>query len=161
MRVPAVVVCSVLWSLLAAGGCGGGHPDFFSHCGNGVIDTPYEECDDGDLNDDNGSCLTTCLKARCGDGFLCSNPMVVPTPGVPPRCAPADVEQCDGFQLGGQTCRSLGFASGTLACGTNCMVDTSGCVAQANGTSSLRQGTENRQITRLQYERNDVITPAR
>jgi len=139
MRVSAVVACSVVWSLLATGGCGGGHPDFFSHCGNGVIDTPYEECDDGDQNNDNGSCLTTCLKAQCGDGFLCSNPM-----GVPPRCAPADVEQCDGFQLGGQTCRSLGFASGTLTCGANCMLDTSGCVAPANGASGERQEMENR-----------------
>jgi hypothetical protein len=120
-----VVAWTLLGALLAAGGCGGGHPDFFSHCGNGVIDTPYEECDDGAQNDDHGSCLTTCLKARCGDGFLWT-----------------DVEQCDGFELGGKTCRLLGFASGTLTCGAGCMFDTSQCVAQSTGTMTERQESD-------------------
>jgi cysteine-rich repeat protein len=36
-------------------------------CGNGIRD-PDEECDDGNTsNEDN--CLTTCVKASCGDGF--------------------------------------------------------------------------------------------
>jgi hypothetical protein len=37
-------------------------------------------------------------------------------------------EKCDGAALGGATCESLGFASGTLACAIGCGFDTSGCV---------------------------------
>jgi hypothetical protein len=35
-------------------------------------------------------------------------------------------EQCDGTDLGGESCVSLGFDSGTLAC-ASCAFDTSGC----------------------------------
>jgi len=37
-------------------------------------------------------------------------------------------ELCDGVDLNGQSCASLGFSSGTLACGPGCTFDTSGCV---------------------------------
>jgi hypothetical protein len=36
-------------------------------------------------------------------------------------------EQCDGAQLGGQTCLGLGFDSGTLTCSGSCTFDTAGC----------------------------------
>jgi len=36
-------------------------------------------------------------------------------------------EECDGADLAGQTCQSLGFASGSLACNSDCSFDTSGC----------------------------------
>lgn len=36
-------------------------------------------------------------------------------------------EQCDGSDLGGQTCVSLGYYGGTLACKADCTFDTSGC----------------------------------
>jgi hypothetical protein len=35
-------------------------------------------------------------------------------------------EECDGTDLGGQTCASLGFSGGTLAC-SSCSFDTSDC----------------------------------
>ncbi|MDC0740350.1 DUF4215 domain-containing protein [Polyangium mundeleinium] len=48
------------------GGTGGGGPP--SPCGNGVYQTG-EECDDGnDIETD--SCLSTCKKPTCGDGFV-------------------------------------------------------------------------------------------
>jgi beta-glucanase (GH16 family) len=40
-------------------------------------------------------------------------------------------EDCDGADLGGATCVSLGFESGTLACDGACGFDTSSCVAPA------------------------------
>jgi hypothetical protein len=40
-------------------------------------------------------------------------------------------EECDGDQRGGATCRSLGFARGTLGC-TQCHLDPSTCVACGN-----------------------------
>jgi cysteine-rich repeat protein len=41
-------------------------------------------------------------------------------------------EQCDGPDLNTQDCVSLGFASGTLKCGSDCKFDTSGCVGKEN-----------------------------
>lgn len=38
------------------------------------------------------------------------------------------VEQCDGLDLGGSTCQTQGFASGTLTCTNLCAFDTSACV---------------------------------
>jgi beta-lactamase superfamily II metal-dependent hydrolase len=37
-------------------------------------------------------------------------------------------EQCDGADLDGQSCESLGFDAGTLACDLRCGFDTSACV---------------------------------
>ncbi len=36
-------------------------------------------------------------------------------------------EECDGNDLGGETCQTLGFDGGTLACTNSCAFDTSGC----------------------------------
>ena len=38
-------------------------------------------------------------------------------------------EDCDGADLNGQDCQSVGFESGTLACNDTCKFDASGCVA--------------------------------
>jgi Metallo-peptidase family M12 len=65
----------------------------------------------------------SCLKpATCGNGVLDSG------------------EQCDGGDLGGATCASLGYASGTLACDANCTFDTSQCVAGPCGDGIVGHG---------------------
>ncbi len=51
----------------------------------------------------------------CGDGI---------------RVAP---EQCDGNDLGGATCQSLGFTGGTLSCHANCTFNTSLCLTFTGG----------------------------
>jgi len=38
-------------------------------------------------------------------------------------------ESCDGINLNGQDCKSLGFLSGTLTCDSACSFDTSNCIA--------------------------------
>ena len=38
-------------------------------CGDGEVNHPDEECDDGNL-DNSDDCTTYCLNARCGDGFV-------------------------------------------------------------------------------------------
>ncbi len=43
-------------------------------------------------------------------------------------------EQCDGSNLNGQTCASIGFGGGTLSCTSSCQFDTSGCFTCGNGT---------------------------
>lgn len=53
------------------------------------------------------------LPAECGDGAIAAG------------------EQCDGTDLGGDSCASLGFASGTLGCTTACRFDTSACAMGA------------------------------
>src|SRR5262249_35869734 len=40
-------------------------------------------------------------------------------------------EACDGADLGGFTCQTEGYASGTLVCQPSCLFDFSGCVAAA------------------------------
>lgn len=42
-------------------------------------------------------------------------------------------EECDGSDLGGATCVSLGFTGGTLACDANCRFDLSACTWCGNG----------------------------
>jgi hypothetical protein len=37
-------------------------------------------------------------------------------------------ENCEGSDLGGQTCEGLGYAGGVLACTASCTFDTSGCL---------------------------------
>lgn len=49
---------------------------------------------------------------------------------IPPRCGDGEIngdDQCDGEQLGGKSCKSLGLAGGELSCGQDCKLDTSGC----------------------------------
>ncbi len=42
-------------------------------------------------------------------------------------------EECDGPDLGGQTCISLGYSGGTLTCNSNCTFNTSQCITQPSG----------------------------
>ncbi|HEX9942187.1 MAG TPA: DNRLRE domain-containing protein [Thermoanaerobaculia bacterium] len=49
------------------------------------------------------------------------------TPAVCGNGVKESGEACDGADLGGQTCQSQGFSSGTLACNANCTFNTSGC----------------------------------
>jgi hypothetical protein len=45
-------------------------------------------------------------------------------------------EQCDISDLGGQSCTSLGYDGGSLACQSNCLYDTSTCFNNAVAPSS-------------------------
>lgn len=40
-----------------------------SYCGDGILDPVHEECDDGNL-DNNDACTNACTIARCGDGIV-------------------------------------------------------------------------------------------
>lgn len=50
-----------------------------------------------------------CRTSRCGDGVV------------------AGAEACDGADLNGQTCESLGRGVGVLLCGAGCVLDFDGC----------------------------------
>jgi len=52
-------------------------------------------------------------------------------------------EICDGFELGGKTCESLGFGAGTLACSENCReFDTTGCGPSLTCGDGIKNGTD-------------------
>jgi hypothetical protein len=60
--------------------------------------------------------------------------------GLLPACGNAAIEageQCDGANLGGETCASLGFLGGTLACDASCALDTAGCFASLCGNGAV------------------------
>src|SRR5262245_61903191 len=89
-RLIAVIAACAGAAMIA--GCGGDSGEnSVANCGNGIVEPP-EQCDDGEMNSDTGACLTICVKAECGDGFVWSG-----------------VEQCDTNNLANHTCNSIGF----------------------------------------------------
>jgi len=85
-----------------------------SVCGDSLVNGP-EQCDDGNTVVGDG-CSATCAievaGAACGDGTV--------DPG----------EACDGTDLGGASCESQGFKTGTLSCAASCTFDTSACLTE-------------------------------
>jgi hypothetical protein len=70
-----------------------------------------------------GALAQYCEPFVCGNGSrdTCALP---PSLGCDPSSVP--VEPCDGDDLGGATCASLGYGSGALSC-ASCRLDVSGC----------------------------------
>ncbi len=95
-------------------------------CGDGVMQAPFEECDEDDLDGQSceslhyyGGVLTCgpdCRLNRTGCIARCDNDGML-DPG----------EECDGADLNGQTCESLGYHGGILVCGPDCRPDISDC----------------------------------
>ena len=121
-------------------------------CGNGIR-RGDEECDVAVQGDH--TCLTLGYDGGilgCGGdcrfdvtGCCCS----VGTPECPvcPVCGngvrEAPQEICDGADLGGETCMSRGWASGTLACTPDCTwFDFSGCIGHQAADSDSASGNE-------------------
>jgi hypothetical protein len=71
---------------------------------------------------------------RCLDAADTNGDLRIAAPGDSGDCNPVcgnglleSGEECDGADLGGATCESLGFSGGSLACSASCEQDTSGC----------------------------------
>ncbi len=105
-------------------------------CGDGVVDDAYgEECDGDNLGEE--TCESLGLGAR---GELSCNPdCILNTSSCGGRCGDGIIdedlyEKCDGLDLNGETCESLGFTydsvdwTGVLDCDDNCRFDVSGCI---------------------------------
>jgi hypothetical protein len=107
-RLLELAVYMLATAMLAACGSDGAKQPFFVNCGDGTI-VPPENCDLGPLDSDTGACVTVCVKATCGDGFVWEG-----------------VEQCDTNNLDNQTCQSLGYSGGELHC-FECAFDVSQC----------------------------------
>ena len=101
-----------------------------STCGNGQIEGT-EACDGDDfggttcaeLGFDGGSLAcsgdcSTIVDSGCMQAPTCGNGVIDPGEG------------CDGANLNGQTCQSLGYDGGTLTCTAGCQLDTNGCTVE-------------------------------
>jgi hypothetical protein len=108
-----------------------------------------------------------CLPARRGTvalvgglALLATTAFVSPAAGKPtkPICGnnvAQGSEECDGTDLRGQTCQSLGFAGGALSCAPACTFETGDCLSllryHDNG-----DGTVTDAETGLQWEKKDA-----
>jgi hypothetical protein len=109
-------------------------------CGDGVINQPGEVCDGADLGG------KTCVDVGFLGGTLaCHADCTLDASscvGVP-FCGDGVInrpdEECDRSDLGGRTCESLGLGGGTLACASNCRLQTAGCAS--SGAASPRSIT--------------------
>ncbi len=100
-------------SEISPGGESGGSE---SVCGNNVVEAG-ETCDDGNQGSGDG-CSASC---QIETPLSCDNDNQIDSG-----------EFCDGTNLNGQTCVSLGFDSGTLLC-NNCGFDASQCTFTQEG----------------------------
>ncbi len=115
--VPRLFAAASLALLLAGCSDAASSPDF-AKCGNGHLDAG-EQCDDGNLLD-NDDCLSTCVRATCGDTYVNST-------GNPH-------EDCDTRNLNGETCASLGYVGQNPNCSIGCLFDLSTCGARFTPT---------------------------
>ena len=134
-------------------------------CGNGIVEDD-EQCDDGASNGATGDpCSSTCTLITssmtapiCGDGIvegneqcddgtsngLSQDPCFSNCTLVNPSGGCTGINAfCSSTNLNGETCSSLGFSSGTLACNTQCGFDVSGCVkAGYCGDGNIENGKQ-------------------
>jgi hypothetical protein len=83
-------------------------------------------------------CVEEEVEACCGDG-VCSK-LEQPPGRCPEDCTCGDDvldpnEECDGSQLGGETCRSLGHGGGALGCTDGCDFDETACYECGDGVA--------------------------
>ncbi|NUQ78727.1 MAG: DUF4215 domain-containing protein, partial [Polyangiaceae bacterium] len=114
--------CSPACSIEMGWQCSGSPSACSAICGDGIL-LGGEACDDGDTAGLDG-CGPTCIVEA---GWQCS--------GSPSACSAicgdeivVGSEVCDGMNLGGQTCLTVGFDAGPLACKADCTFDTSNCL---------------------------------
>jgi hypothetical protein len=119
-------------------------------CGNGVIDgETRERCEIGNLLGQ------TCQSRGFDFGTLACDPRTCQLDtsgcGFGPSCGNGvvelEAESCDGGDLAGQSCRSLGLGRGTLRCSPGCSFDTRDCRLCGDGRVHANEACDG---TRLQ-----------
>lgn len=93
-----------------------GMPETSSDGSTTDVDTSTGPGPESSSSDDGASSSSSDGAATCGDGIVSGS------------------EDCDGVDLGGATCASIGMTGGTLACADDCTFDTSACAFCGNGT---------------------------
>jgi len=99
-------------------------------CGDGVLD-PGEACDQSAFLF--SSCQEFGYYEQPGS-LACASDCTLAPGACVGRCGDGEVqmehqEQCEGIDLKGNSCVSLGYSGGTLTCGTDCRFDLSACVS--------------------------------
>jgi hypothetical protein len=104
-----------------------------------------------------GTCLLVVGCAEGGDPFADGgasnqggNPPIVGGGGSNEGGAPSDCgngvidadEECDGDELGDESCTGLDYAGGELACSKSCELNTSGCLETLCGNTLIDSGEE-------------------
>jgi hypothetical protein len=127
-------------------------PDCAEECGNGVAVAP-EQCDGSDLLGATCDSVLPCPPGAVCDpaqgSLSCTAICTLNTTGCR-RCGNGvreATEQCDGTDLGGATCQSLGFYIGSLGCKApgsqgSCTFDFSGCSGSFCGDGICDYGFE-------------------
>ena len=106
-------------------------PNSVDSCGDDFLD-PGEECDGAQMSASDCAelgyyeqvgvlaCLPDCTIDRLACAYRCGDNLISANHG----------EECDGTELGGETCGSKNLGDGTLACGADCRFDTTNCEFQ-------------------------------
>jgi hypothetical protein len=130
-RLSVAIVGTVVLALTALAGC---LTPGSTTCVDGTVCPPNTQCDTA-----NHRCVTGAEEMACaghsgGDACTLSGAPGTCRGGacIPHFCGDGvrnDTESCDGTDLGGETCASLGFYGQTtgLACTPSCIFETSGC----------------------------------
>ena len=105
-------------------------------CGDGII-SAGEACDDGNSASSDGCNILCSVES----GYTCT--------GEPSNCTLLcgnnqldSGEDCDGGQLGGASCQSLGYDTGSLACAAGCTYNTGGCSMFTCGDGMVTGGED-------------------
>jgi hypothetical protein len=130
--------CTAVFEDQCAGRCGDGTQDAFEACDPGDGTHPADlggaTCESLGYHPGTLACRADChfdptgCGGRCGDGLKDPGEACDPGDGS----LPAD--------LGGQSCGSLGYYAGTLACLSNCQLDLTDCRGQCG--DGVKNGTE-------------------
>ncbi len=129
-------------------GCSGSK-DKDEKCSWGGVCSPGEVC-----HDETEQCVLKSQVEACRDksdydtcSYAGSPPGTACRQGIciVPQCGDSIIdpgEDCEGENLGGAICESLGLGEGTLECNADCTFDTSGCELGLVCGNNLREGDE-------------------
>jgi hypothetical protein len=82
----------------------------------------------------------TAIVPGCGDGIVSTG------------------EQCDGANLNGASCATVGFSSGTLSCSTLCTFVTDACVLEENDGERSGSSRRTSHFTESRSSMSDIYT---
>ena len=111
---------------------------FFSACSGSSSSNPSGFLD-ATASDDSRISSDTRSPTATKDRLLIDELSVAP---LCPNTVRESGEACDGADLGGQTCKTLGYAKGELKCTADCYFDTTGCASEKSCNNGVQDEGE-------------------